>query len=344
MILTQQKTWYFLTCVLLVLMTVQTNTIRCFLSPAVPRQQRYSLNGAYNHRQVVRYAEPVKVMVESSLNQSEETNHNNNGSSSNPLGLTPELEKMVSAFERIGDDKLRYKQLLYMAGQVPSFDPTKQIPENKVPGCLSTVYIDGSAQLMDGTNDEYVIHFVGDSDGLLSKGLVAFLIRGLSGNTATAIQNIDPTFIQKAGISTSLTPGRNNGFLNMLAVMKRKALELEANAKSSGNSVQQTSDDTTSTSTEKSSHDDRPMYTAILNALQALKPEKVELVDVSYQHAGHVGTGGKTVETHFELYIVADAFDGLNLVKRHKLVYMMLGDIMPQIHALNINAKSPKEI
>ena len=85
------------------------------------------------------------------------------------------------------------------------------------------------------------------------------------------------------------------------------------------------------------------MYTAIVTALQMLKPTSLELKDVSYQHAGHV-EGGNGVESHFELDIVADAFDGLNLVKRHKLVYMMLGEVMPQIHALQIRAKTPAEV
>lgn len=255
----------------------------------------------------------------------------------NPLGLTPELLKIANAFETIRDDKLRYKQLLFMASQVDTMDATSQIPENKVPGCLSTVYIDGKVE-MSATGD-ILIYFVGDSDGLLTKGLVALLVRGLSGNTAAAIQRVDPAFIQKAGIATSLTPGRNNGFLNMLAVMKKKAHELEDRAESSASMERS---NTMDAAVDKGS-DNRPMYKAIVSALQMLKPTLLELKDVSYQHAGHV-EGGKGVESHFDLDIVSDAFDGLNLIKRHKLVYMMLGDVMPQIHALQIRAKTPAEV
>merc|ERR1712176_1730177 len=76
--------------------------------------------------------------------------------------LTPELLKVASAFEMVGDDKLRHKQLLYMATQLDTMDGELFIPENKVPGCLSTVYVDGTARVeSDGS---VVIDYVGDSD------------------------------------------------------------------------------------------------------------------------------------------------------------------------------------
>lgn len=165
---------------------------------------------------------------------------------------------------------------------------------------------------------------------------------GLSGSTAKEIQAVDPQFIQAAQIGQSLTPGRNNGFLNMLAVMKQKAQQA-SDAATSG-----TSDEGSSSSTDESDgldlSGDKPMYNGIVAALQMLKPTKLDLVDNSDQHAGHEGSKGFNGESHFDLYIVADAFDGLNLVKRHKLVYMLLGEIMPKIHALQISAKTPAEV
>ena len=88
------------------------------------------------------------------------------------LGLTPELQKLTDAFENIGDDKLRYKQLLYMAsnGLDPMPDALK-VDENKVLGCLSTVHVHATKDA-DG-----LVSFTGDSDGLLTKGLVALLVR-----------------------------------------------------------------------------------------------------------------------------------------------------------------------
>jgi hypothetical protein len=96
--------------------------------------------------------------------------------STDSLNLPTELRKITDAFANVGDDSLRHKQLLHMANLLPIIPKDKMIPENKVPGCLSTVFIDGTATWSDGKED-YVIDFVGESDGLLTKGLVALLVR-----------------------------------------------------------------------------------------------------------------------------------------------------------------------
>ena len=68
------------------------------------------------------------------------------------------------------------------------------------------------------------------------------------------------------------------------------------------------------------------------------------MIDNSHQHAGHAGSLGFNGESHFDLTIVSEAFEGLNLVKRHQLIYMILGEIMPKIHALSIKANTPDEV
>ncbi|CAB9496982.1 SufE-like protein 1, chloroplastic/mitochondrial [Seminavis robusta] len=273
----------------------------------------------------------VRTQYSSTLPSASEASTDATGvnSSDDPLGLTAELRRLTDAFQNIGDDKLRYKQLLYMASNGLDDMPEElKVEENKVLGCLSTVHVHATLDKND------LVQFTGDSDGLLTKGLVALLVRGLSGSTADDIQMVDPSFIQTAGIAQSLTPGRNNGFLNMLALMKKKALEATTD----------TAAEETDESVDDGPVDDsRPMYNGIVSKLQALKPTQLDLVDNSHEHAGHAGNTGNGSESHFQLSIVADAFDGLNLVKRHQLIYMMLGDLMPQIHALQIQAQTPEE-
>ena len=95
------------------------------------------------------------------------------------MGMTPELKRVTDAFASIEQEQVRYKQLLYMAQtteQVNNMPESSKIQENKVPGCLSTVFVDGEAVYDDEIGD-YVINFQGDSDGLMTKGLVALLVR-----------------------------------------------------------------------------------------------------------------------------------------------------------------------
>lgn len=255
---------------------------------------------------------------------------------------------MTNAFSSIPDEKTRHKQLLYMASKLPEVDDAIRIPENKVPGCLSTVHVDCTMESKEGEN---VVNYVGDSDGLLTKGLLALLVRGLSGCTPDQINAVDPEFVKAAKISQTLTPGRNNGFLNMLAVMKKKAAEaadkaaVDGVAEAGDDGTEEEIDDSIVTSFEEI--EGKPMYNAMLSTLiPILKPTSIKLTDNSAQHAGHAGSKGweESGESHFALEIVADAFEGKKLVMRHQLIYMLLGDTMPKIHALEISAKAPSEV
>ena len=144
----------------------------------------------------------------------------------------------------------------------------------------------------------------------------------------------------------------------MIAVMKRKAQEVagdgtEATA-AAGDGTDDSSDSSVAESSSKGEiitkfeeRDGKPMYNAILGTLiPVLKPTAINLVDNSDQHAGHAGSKGweESGESHFALEIVSDAFEGLASVKRHQLVYMLLGDTMQKIHALQISAKTPDEV
>ncbi|CAJ1348179.1 unnamed protein product [Effrenium voratum] len=138
------------------------------------------------------------------------------------FGLPPKLAGMASALAALPNDRLRYQQLMALAAKLPAMDEELKVPENKVPGCLSTVHVTATLE-ENGT-----VTFQGDSDALISKGLVALLVLCLSGCTPEEIANVKPEFIKASGITASLTPGRNNGFYNMFKLMNKKVAMLVA--------------------------------------------------------------------------------------------------------------------
>ena len=74
----------------------------------------------------------------------------------------------------------------------------------------------------------------------------------------------------------------------------------------------------------------------------ALDPDEIMIKDQSHLHAGHAGA--KDGRGHFEVRIVAHAFDGRSRIERHQLVYSALGDLLESdIHALRIKALAPSE-
>ncbi len=134
--------------------------------------------------------------------------------------LPANLAKIVQRFKRATDPKRRYEQLIWYGQRLKEFPEADKVPENKVPGCVSQVYV--TAALEDGK-----IIFQGDSDSQLTKGLVGLLIEGLNGLTPDEIVRVTPDFIQETGLNVSLTPSRANGFYNIFKTMQKKALACE---------------------------------------------------------------------------------------------------------------------
>ena len=262
--------------------------------------------------------------------------------------LPPSLQKTVTAFKMVPDQKLRYQQLLFLAKKLEPMDPALAVDENKVKGCLSTVYVVGSI------DEAGVISYVGQSDSQLTKGLAALLINGLSGSTNEQIQAVDPSFIHDAGLAQSLTPGRNNGFINMLVMMKRQAAALAEGsgigsvpAQSSGPepAAGSRAGDAQMVAAADAAAELGPIGQRMAAKLiDALAPTILEIVDESAQHAGHAGAKGLDGESHFALRIASPAFEGVGSLQRHKMVYAALDEEMKLIHALSIKAGTPAEL
>ena len=79
-----------------------------------------------------------------------------------------------------------------------------------------------------------------------------------------------------------------------------------------------------------------------LRLTEALDPDELEITDQSHQHVGH--EGAKSGKGHFHVRITSGLFQGLMPIRRHRLVYEALGDLMKtDIHALSIDAEAPAD-
>ena len=127
-----------------------------------------------------------------------------------------ELFKLVDKLKNSDDPKRKYEYILWLGKKLEVPNNNILIPENKVKGCVSEVFV-------KGTIKEGKLFWEGYSDALITKGLLAFLISGLNDLTPIQVVKINDKFIEETGLRSSLTPSRSNGFLNILLKMKSQA-------------------------------------------------------------------------------------------------------------------------
>ncbi len=129
------------------------------------------------------------------------------------------LDSLIKRLQSTSDPKRRYEYILWLAKSLPLLDKELHLETTKVKGCISEVYVFGI--LLNGR-----IQWKGYSDALITKGLLAFLIKGLNDLTPFEVLSINQKFIEMTGLSKSLTPSRANGFLNIFLKMKAQAKKL----------------------------------------------------------------------------------------------------------------------
>ena len=129
------------------------------------------------------------------------------------------LDTIVAKLKGSSDPKRRYEYVLWLAKKLPAPPADLSSDSNRVRGCGSQVFVQ---PVVDGE----VLHWQGDSDAQITKGLLALLIQGLDGLTPQQVMAVDPGFIAETGLAASLTPSRANGFLNILRHMQAQAAAL----------------------------------------------------------------------------------------------------------------------
>lgn len=134
----------------------------------------------------------------------------------------PTFADILETFDLLDDWEDRYRYLIDLGKQLPPLPDSARTVANKVPGCVSQVWLETS--LVDGR-----MQFIGDSDAHIVKGLVALLIALHSDRPPAEILATDTlAAFRKLGLDAHLTPQRSNGLRSMVDRMRSDAQRLAA--------------------------------------------------------------------------------------------------------------------
>ena len=126
-------------------------------------------------------------------------------------------EEIVEEFSLFDDWMQRYEYMIELGKSLPLIDPEYKTEDNIIIGCQSKVWIHA-----DLKGDKLV--FTADSDAIITKGIIAVLIRVFSNQHPDAILGADTSFIDKIGLKEHLSPTRANGLVSMIKQLKMYAI------------------------------------------------------------------------------------------------------------------------
>ena len=130
-------------------------------------------------------------------------------------------DKIIEDFSIFDDWMDKYNYIIELSRDLPSFNPENKTRQNLINGCQSRVWL--NADFQDGQ-----VVFTADSDAIITKGIVALLIRVLSNRTPREIKDADLYFIDRIGLKQNLSPTRSNGLLSMVKQMRLYAIAYDA--------------------------------------------------------------------------------------------------------------------
>jgi len=129
-------------------------------------------------------------------------------------------EEIIDEFAMFDDWMQRYEYIIEMGKSLPLIQEEFKTNDNLIRGCQSKVWL--HAEYIDGALD-----FTADSDAILTKGIIALLLRVYSGKKPKEILDSEPYFIDKIGLKEHLSPTRANGLTSMVKQLKLYALAFQ---------------------------------------------------------------------------------------------------------------------
>ncbi len=136
------------------------------------------------------------------------------------MSISEKQQEIVDEFSLFDDWMDKYQHLIEMGKTLPLISPSEKTDDKLIKGCQSKVWL--HAQL---TDNEVV--FTADSDAVITKGIIAILIRVFSKQPPEAVVQAKTDFIDEIGLKEHLSPTRANGLVSMIKQMKLYALAFE---------------------------------------------------------------------------------------------------------------------
>ena len=130
-------------------------------------------------------------------------------------------EEIIDEFSMFDDWMQRYEYIIDLGKNLPLIKDEFKTENNLIKGCQSKVWLQAEQQ------DDTIV-FTADSDAILTKGIIAILIRTFSNQKAVDILEADMDFIDEIGLKEHLSPTRANGFVSMIKQIKMYALAFQS--------------------------------------------------------------------------------------------------------------------
>lgn len=128
--------------------------------------------------------------------------------------------EIVDEFSMFDDWMQRYEYIIELGKSLPLIDEQYKTEDNIIKGCQSKVWVHAD-------ENEGKILFTADSDAILTKGIIAILVRAFSNQTPEAILEANTDFVDEIGLKEHLSPTRANGLVSMIKQIKMYALAFQ---------------------------------------------------------------------------------------------------------------------
>ncbi|SFW50120.1 SufE family protein [Cellulophaga fucicola] len=133
-------------------------------------------------------------------------------------------EEIVDEFSMFDDWMQRYEYMIDLGKSLPLIDEQYKTDDNIIKGCQSRVWVHADLE-------QDVLSFTADSDAIITKGIIAILIRVFSGQHPKDIIEADTNFIDEIGLKEHLSPTRANGLVSMIKQIKMYAIAYQTQIK-----------------------------------------------------------------------------------------------------------------